>query len=200
VFPTEQTGGVTQLPRSGAFFGDTLGESEALVENAGGFAIERTIGTVNVNAFVASVAAFDLSLFQRLQQQDADQSSEAEIVVVEVAVTDSGCGIDKADALRLFEAFQQVRVDQTLDADVEHVIVILLIGTIDLLLGYIRDRLVQVDSGRSSSEFKIRSTGLGLASRMEVLGEQWRPHVSTPALPCSFAQHCASATRIYRRA
>lgn len=109
VFPTEHTGGATHLPRSGAFFGDTLGESEALVENAGGFAIERTIGTVNVNAFVEAVATFDSSLFQRLQQQDAAQSSEAEIVVVEVAVTDSGCGIDKADALRLFEAFQQVR-------------------------------------------------------------------------------------------
>jgi hypothetical protein len=60
---------------------------------------QRTIGAVEPMRLLSLADPTLMSL---------DSSGRASIAIVEIAVTDKGCGLADADALRLFEEFQQV--------------------------------------------------------------------------------------------
>ncbi len=61
--------------------------------------LQRSIGAIDLPRFLTL-------LDPELLELNADGC--ATVLVVEIAVTDSGCGLTENDALRLFEDFQQV--------------------------------------------------------------------------------------------
>ncbi len=61
--------------------------------------LQRAIGSIDLPRFMPLIDS-------ELLELNADGC--ATVLVVEIAVTDSGCGLTENDALRLFEDFQQV--------------------------------------------------------------------------------------------
>ena len=76
-----------------------IGDSEgAETPSPGGFAVHRSVGSIDVQRFASYLDKSQLAL---------DERGYATVAVVEVAVVDRGGGITEGDAKRLFEEFQQ---------------------------------------------------------------------------------------------
>ncbi len=71
------------------------------------FPVQRTIGQVDKKGYAALVQRDQSALVENGSPRPVFQVPE--IIVLEIVVADSGCGLTQIDAERLFEAFQQVR-------------------------------------------------------------------------------------------